>query len=143
MKILFDTNIILDVLLLRKPFVKDALALLAFVEKGLLKGFISSTAVTTIYYLARKKYSAAKVRNLLQDLFLLFDVVESSKDDFQQAFDWGFKDFEDAVVYQNARRADCQGIVMRNLKDFSAAKLPVYSPEHLVKKLYLTYQKED
>ena len=54
MKILFDTNIVLDVLLDREPFSDLALKLVSNVEKKEIKGYLGATTVTTIYYLASK-----------------------------------------------------------------------------------------
>ncbi len=54
MKILIDTNIILDVMLDRAPFSEPASRLLSIVERGQLAGFVCATTVTTIHYLASK-----------------------------------------------------------------------------------------
>jgi len=54
MKILFDTNVILDVLLDREPFANEAALLMSMVEQAEITGFICATTVTTIHYLATK-----------------------------------------------------------------------------------------
>lgn len=46
MRVLFDTNILLDALLAREPFVANAAFLLDAVESGRIEGFISATTVT-------------------------------------------------------------------------------------------------
>ncbi len=51
MKILFDTNVVLDVLIDRKPFSLTASLLFSEVEKGRIEGFLCATTITTIYYL--------------------------------------------------------------------------------------------
>lgn len=135
MKILFDTNIILDGILFRKPFANAAIELFSILEKKALQGYLAATTVTTIYYIARKAYEEKRIRKLIERLFLIFDVAENTKPDFEIALNSKIKDFEDAVLYQTAKRVGCDGIVTRNLKDFRTAKLPVYSPDHLLKKL--------
>jgi predicted nucleic acid-binding protein len=51
MRVLFDTNVILDVLLERRPFSESASKLLSRVEKGEITGLVCATTITTIYYL--------------------------------------------------------------------------------------------
>jgi predicted nucleic acid-binding protein len=48
MRILFDTNVLLDALLAREPFVKDAALLLEAIESGQIEGFMSATTVTDV-----------------------------------------------------------------------------------------------
>ncbi len=51
MQVLIDTNVILDVLLNRNPFVQDAVKILKIPEDNMQK-FVSASAVTDIYYIA-------------------------------------------------------------------------------------------
>lgn len=50
----------------------------------------------------------------------------------QSALDTGFRDYEDAVLHEAARRVGANGIVTRNIKDFTRATLPVYAPAELL-----------
>ena len=61
MKILCDTNIILDVLLERQPFVEDSCKVLSLCEEHRLEGFVSASSVTDIYYLVRKYTHSTKL----------------------------------------------------------------------------------
>ena len=54
MRVLFDTNVVLDVLLDRKPFWEIAAQLVARVERKELVGFLGATTLTTIYYIVAK-----------------------------------------------------------------------------------------
>ena len=54
MKIMVDTNIIIDVLLEREPFVDDSYKLLSLCEEHKIDGFVSASSITDIYYLVRK-----------------------------------------------------------------------------------------
>ena len=62
MRILFDTNVVLDVLLDREPFSTEAASLFSKVEIGVLSGYICATTITTIYYLARKAVGSESAR---------------------------------------------------------------------------------
>lgn len=51
MKILIDTNVVLDVLLMREPFCKDAVRVLELTKRDDIKEYVSASAVTDIYYI--------------------------------------------------------------------------------------------
>jgi predicted nucleic acid-binding protein len=53
-KILIDTNVVLDLLLEREPFVENAFALFEKIEQGNLEGYIAATTITNIFYIIRK-----------------------------------------------------------------------------------------
>jgi predicted nucleic acid-binding protein len=132
-KVLFDTNIVLDVLIDRAPFAEAAVALFAAVEHGTLQGYLCGTTVTTVYYLTAKVLGAKRAHEEVGKLLTLFEVAPIGRPVLESALASVFGDFEDAVVYQAACHAGAQAIVTRNLKDFQGAVLPVYSSTELVK----------
>ena len=71
MKILFDTNVILDVLLDREPFASEASYLLSKVERSEIIGFLGATTITTIHYLLSKSLGPKEVIQHLQALLSL------------------------------------------------------------------------
>jgi predicted nucleic acid-binding protein len=134
-KILFDTNIILDVLLDREPFSDLALKLVSKVEKKEIKGFLAATTVTTIYYLAFKVVGKKKADLEISKLLSIFQIAPVNISVLTEAIKTKFNDFEDAVLHEAAKQVDVQGIVTRNPKDFKNATLSIYSPEELHKML--------
>lgn len=77
MKIVFDTNIVLDVLLEREPFAAISINLFDAVERQVIQAYLYATTVTTIDYLLTKslgKQSAKLSINRLLDLFAIADV---------------------------------------------------------------------
>ena len=131
MRVLFDTNVILDLLLERQPHVEAAAALVARVERGQLKGCLCATTVTTIFYLASKVVGAEAARDQLKLLLGLFEVASVNRVVLDGALAAGFSDFEDAVLHEAAVLwgADC--LVSRNVRDFRKARIPVYVPGEL------------
>ena len=65
MKILIDTNIVLDVLLNRKPFSKHSAEVFKLAEQGCIKAYLTSNSVTDIVYILRKTYNKDIKKNLL------------------------------------------------------------------------------
>jgi len=135
MRVLFDTNIILDVLLERHPFSESATGLLSKVEKGKITGLVCATTLTTIYYLVSKALGRSKANECVELLLCLFEVAPVNRAVIETARTLNLKDFEDAVIYASALHSGCNCIVTRNLKDFSKSEIPVFSPEELLKVL--------
>ena len=135
MKILFDTNVILDVLLDREPFSNDAAFLMSLVEKSDVIGFMCATTVTTIYYLAAKALGHQTASRHIRTLLNLFEVAPVNRVVLEGAAASKFKDFEDAVIHASAIHAGAEYIVTRNSADFKESRLPVFSPENLIKNL--------
>lgn len=133
MRVLFDTNIILDVMLLREPFLKSSALLLAEVERKHIDGFISPTTVTTIHYLVKKAKGRKTALSQIENLLKIFQVTQVDKSCLESALKSKITDFEDAVLAESAYRENLDGIVTRNEKDFKQTKLTIYNPEELLK----------
>lgn len=132
MRILFDTNVILDVLLDREPFSRAAAQLFSLVEAGMITGYVCTTAVTTVHYLARKAIGNKPAVQKINKLMKLFEIAPVNRAVLEAAIAAEFKDFEDAVVYALALYKDTQGIVTRDFNDFKRSKINVFSPEELL-----------
>jgi len=131
-KVLFDTNVVLDQLLEREPHVDSAEQLLSLVDAGRLEGLICSTTATTIHYLASKAVGAQAAMEFIRKLLSFLDVACVDREVLRSALDLGFADFEDAVIHEAARLAGAAAIVTRNGRDFARSELPVFSPAELL-----------
>jgi len=140
MRVVFDTNVVLDVLLGRKPCLQDAATLFAAVEHGWLTGLLCATTITTVYYIGSQKHGRALVHEKLQDLLAMFTVAPVTHPILVEALQLDFPDFEDAVLHETAVAADAHGIVTRNEKDFQRSRLRIYSPAELVAVLRAIHQ---
>ena len=140
---LFDTNVVLDVLLDREPFSTTAAELFSYVERGALSGYLCATTLTTVYYLASQAVGANQARQEVSKLLKLFEVAPVNRAVLEAALVSRLPDFEDAVLYEAALQAGAQGIVTRNRRDFKRTKLPVYAPEELHRMLQARRQKTD
>ena len=135
MRVLFDTNVILDALLKRRPFFLAAGELMALVEAKKLSGFLSAITPPTILYVARKTMGGGGGRDEIRKLLMLFDVARVDKQILQLALEEDFSDYEDGVIHRSALAVRAQGIVTRNTRDFKNSAIPVYSPEELLAKM--------
>ncbi len=132
MRVLFDTNVLLDVLLAREPFARAAVELLALVDKGRIDGLLCATTVTTIHYLATKAIGSAAAGRHMRTLLDIFDIAEVNREVLSSSLQVSMKDFEDAVLHEAAIAADASGIVTRNVKDFAKSRIPIYAPEEFL-----------
>lgn len=55
LRILIDTNIILDYLLERQPYEKPARAIIKFCQQKTIEGCVAAHSITNIFYILRKK----------------------------------------------------------------------------------------
>jgi predicted nucleic acid-binding protein len=132
LKVLVDTNVILDVLLDRRPFSKDATRILALVEESKIEGFLCATTVTTVAYLLGRALTAMKARSALQGLLDIFEVAPVNRPVLEQALRSEISDFEDAVLEQSGRLVAVDAIVTRNIKDFRKSTVTVLDPVELL-----------
>lgn len=130
MKVLIDTNVILDVWLARDPFWRDSAKLLAKIERKEINGVICPTTVTTLHYLGKKALGEEKARNLINSLLGITKVGKVSKESFRKALESEINDFEDAVIESVAIIEAVDYIATRNLKDFKKSRVDAKEPSY-------------
>lgn len=135
MRVLFDTNVVLDVLQAREPFCHPARFLFEAVEQQKITGLLCASSLTTVFYLARKPLGSAGALAQVKTLLQLFEVAPVNHAVLSQASRLDFADFEDAVQHASAKIAGAQAILSRNLKDFAGADLTLYLPDELARLL--------
>jgi predicted nucleic acid-binding protein len=135
MKVLFDTNVLLDALLARVPFVDDAAYLLGAVESGKIQGFISATTVTDVHYLVKRQTKSAETAiATIVKLLVLMEICLVDRNVIERAVALNLVDFEDAVQVASAMQAGLDAIVTRDMAGFVGSPILVMSPEELVKR---------
>ena len=132
MKVLVDTNVVLDVLLDRRPFAKSASRIFALVEESKIEGFLCATTVTTVDYLLGQALAPGKARKALRQLLQLFEIAPVNRPVLEQALQSRISDFEDAVQEQSARLVGVDAIATRNVKDFEKSTVTVFDPVDLI-----------
>ena len=131
MKVLFDTNIVLDVLLDRKQFVELSATLISLVETNNIEGYLCATTLTTIDYLVAKTHNRKVAKASIQKLLSIFEIAKVDKEVLSLSVESKFTDFEDAVQYYSGQKVEVDSIVTRNINDYKKASYPVYSPSEL------------
>lgn len=135
MKVLIDTNIILDVLCKRHDFYEDSAKIFKLCEVKKISGVISALSIPNIMYILRKELDADKTREILDSLMLIFSVADLKADDLKKAAAMGFKDYEDAIQSACAVRIKANYIVTRNIKDFADSRVTAIKPSELLDRI--------
>lgn len=133
MKLLIDTNVVLDVLLKREPFFKAATEVLNLAQRSDVREYVSASAITDIYYIARRQMKDhAAVKDLLKRLLMVVSVAAVSEQEIQNALSLEWTDFEDSVQYSVALLNEMDGIVTRNPADYQGSNIQIWLPEQLL-----------
>jgi predicted nucleic acid-binding protein len=128
LKVFFDTNVVLDVLLRRAPHYDDSVQVWGLAEKGRIEGSVSALSFSNIYYVVRKALGARAAQSVLRAVRDVFQVAACDEQVILQAVDSGLSDFEDAVQFFSAVRIGASCIVTRNSDHFPKGDLPVLTP---------------
>jgi predicted nucleic acid-binding protein len=129
MNVFIDTNVLMDVLLERRPFVGDSRKVWFLAERAKIRGLVSVLSYPNIYYIVRKVRDADAAMAMMTMLRDTFTPVPLDEQILNQAMDAGLSDFEDAIQYYSALRADAECLLTRNADDFPSSKdLSVLSP---------------
>ena len=129
MKVLIDVNVVLDVLLDRRPHYAASAAVWSAIEGGAVEGLLSAHAVATIYHLIRKEQGATKARHTLSAILRVFGVAMVDERVILSALEMQSPDFEDSVTAAAAELAECDFIVTRDPKRFRGSPVQALAPE--------------
>ena len=135
MKILIDTNVLLDVLQKRDPWCAEAQAIFHACEDGLVEGSISALSVMNLVYIMRKELSPDRILHVLELLDSYFSIEDVLHSDLLCAAKRPFKDYEDAVHVACAQRIGAVYVVTRNLRDFANSPVRAVEPAQFLQHL--------
>lgn len=135
MNVLLDTNIVLDVLLNRHPWVTEASAIWAACDQGRLNGYVSASTITDIFYIARRASGLPTAHTAVRICLETFDVCAVSRQTLEQALALAGHDFEDNVQIACALLDGLDALVSRDKAGFAEASLPVLMPADLLSQL--------
>jgi predicted nucleic acid-binding protein len=131
MRVLIDTNIVLDFLQEREPFVENAARLFERIDAGEIEGFIAATTITNIYYIIRRVAGRVVAQDAITQVLSDLNICTVDLEVLEQALALNFEDFEDAVQYTCAVVYGVDAIVTRDAAGFVNAEMPVVLPEDI------------
>jgi len=132
MKVLLDTNIVLDLLLQREPFVDDARDIFLLIENNQIDGFLCATTITTLHYLISKSKNKEEANHIIKTLLKLFNITPVNKATLLKACDDIGIDYEDSVIYSSAKISKIDVIITRDKQGFKNSKVKVLKPKEFL-----------
>ncbi|HSF54304.1 MAG TPA: PIN domain-containing protein [Algoriphagus sp.] len=130
-RIFLDTNVALDLVANREPFVHDSMPFLALVNDGDAHLFISELSLGTLVYLAFERYKLPDAKGKLTEFVEFCKVISGGKEAFKSSMNSDFKGKEDGLQYYTALDNNMDFLITRDKKDFNYAdgKMPILSPK--------------
>jgi len=123
--IFIDSDIILDLILGRQPFVIEAKRLFVLVETGKVKAHTTPVVFANIFYILRKQYPAETIKTILKNLRQLISIISVDETSLDKALSSPFADFEDALQFHAAISNGIGSIITRNINDYRNSSIPV------------------
>jgi predicted nucleic acid-binding protein len=130
--VIVDTNVVLDVLLARKPFVSAAVQLFGLIERGQVEGMLCATSVTTLAYLLTQSLPCAESRETLRRLLRMFEIAPVTRTVIEEALQSRMTDFEAAVVEQAGRLAGAEAVITRDTRDSRQSAIKALAPDEFL-----------
>jgi predicted nucleic acid-binding protein len=135
MRVLLDTDVVLDLLLNRQPFAIEAAQLWQQSQDGAIEAHISAITPVNVFYIGRRLQDAARARRAVEKLLAGLRLCIVDEAVLHLALTAPFADYEDAVQHSCAVMNRLDAIVTRNGADYRAATLPVFAPADFLRQL--------
>ena len=137
MKIMIDTNVIIDVYQNRVDFIENSAKVLKLSESRKVVGYITASTITDIYFILNRHIKdSQQLKSLIQKLLTSVTLADVMAKDVTDSFDLTLEDFEDALLAQCAKRLKTDYIVTRNAKDFVDSPIPPITPDDFLAKFF-------
>lgn len=135
MRVLLDTDVILDVVQNRQPFSIESTQIWNANRLKLFDGYIAAITPINVFYIIRKQSGLTLAQRAIQAILSNFLVCPVDHAVLEAASLSPISDFEDAVQHESALASGLDMIVTRNLSDYSGATLNILSPTSFLKQL--------
>ncbi len=137
MRILLDTNILLNWLIEQNEKHEEAAKLVISCIMNGTFGFVTSHSLTDVFYVLRKYHpNPEQRRKFILIIVNNFTILTENEDRFYEVlYDTNFFDLEDGLQMKCAENAALDFIVTENLKDFKNSKIPVIDISSALEKI--------
>jgi predicted nucleic acid-binding protein len=132
--VLIDTDILLDYLIKRQPFLNNADKIVNMLREKRINGYVSAQSLINAFYILRNDLTLTERREIIHSFCNLVKICNVSGDIVLKALeDTSFSDFEDCVQMHCAISANADLIITRNTKDFANSRIKAVTPEEFLK----------
>ncbi len=135
MRVLVDSDVLLDVALERTEFVTESTAVVAWCEQHADSGWVAWHSLSNIHYVGRLMRGNAAVRDFLGEILSFLAVPSTDHAAARQALGLPIADFEDALQVVSALAAKADFIVTRNTADYRRSPVPSVTPADFLRRV--------
>lgn len=133
MRLLLDTNILIDYYTVRMPYFEELTGLVVAREFGDIEIWASGKSYTDIFYVARKRFDEHELQRAFLDSFEMIDLCSIEPEDIKLAAELSWDDFEDCLIFVAAQKIKADAIVTRDVGGFSHSSIPAVCPLEALK----------
>ena len=134
MRVLVDTNVILDAIEGENEFYEDSYSTLVICATSKVQGYLAAHTITNLFYILRKRFANDDCRDILLNLFTIFNIEPIDSTKLETALNnREFKDFEDCLQMECAKLVDADLIITRDSKFISSSVVPCVTPRDFCK----------
>lgn len=135
MRILFDTNVLIDLYANRVPFGSEAQKFLIMKEFGDAEIWASAKSFTDIFYILSKKFDNNRILDAFEESLKWLEICSVDSRDIEKAIEYRWSDFEDCLIYICAQKVKADYLITRDANGFKDSSIPVYSPQEFFQML--------
>jgi predicted nucleic acid-binding protein len=135
MRVLLDTNVVLDLLLRRQPWFDSERDLWRALRERRIVGYVTASMVTDIFYIARRLIGGDAAHRAVRDTLAAFAVCTVGRRTLERALMLPGSDYEDNVQIICAENTALDAIITRDPAGFRDATVPVLSPVEAITRL--------
>jgi len=132
MKVLIDTNVVIDLLAQREPHYNSSAKLFTIANGKKLNAYVSALTIVTTHFIVSRELSETETRKVIRKFKSIVKILDLESRLVDLALDSDFKDFEDAIQFQTAIVNNLDAIITRNKRDFKKSAIPVYTTEEFL-----------
>ena len=123
-RILVDTNILIDLLDAKRLNHEAAIDLFNEAENNSLSVFVSESILNTTAYLVRKDYSVTQIKEVFQHLLSFVEIIPVNNFIYAAGLQMAVNDLEDAILYSAALAKRLDYFITNDIKDLRKIEQP-------------------
>lgn len=135
MRVLIDTNVLLDFYCQREDFYQNAADIFDLACNGDIELWVSAISFVNFFYITRREYTVEQRYEIMRGLMQICHIANTDKQVLTGALSNIVPDFEEMVQFYSARLVDADCIITRNVKDFATATISVQTPAQFLESM--------
>ena len=129
MKLLLDTNVLIDYYARRAPYFEDCVRLRVMQAFGDAELWVPAKSFTDAFYVLQKFIDPKLIQEAFVESSSFFKICSVGADDVLRATTLSWQDFEDCLIDICAQKVKADYILTRDAVGFEQAKTPCMHPK--------------